>query len=29
MTNYEKLMQIMPKGTLARLIIEKGQLIDS
>ena len=24
MTNYEKLMQILPKGTLAHLIIEKG-----
>ena len=24
MTNYEKLMQIMPKGTLAHLLVEKG-----
>ena len=24
MTNYEKLMQIMPMGTLAQLLIEKG-----
>ena len=29
MTNYEKLMQIMPKGTLAHLLVEKGQLADS
>ena len=24
MTNYEKLMQIMPMGTLAQLLIERG-----
>ena len=24
MTNYEKLMQIMPKETLAHLLVEKG-----
>ena len=24
MTNYEKLIQIMPKGTLAHLLVEKG-----
>ena len=28
MTNYEKLMQIMPKGTLAQLLIEKGTYDD-
>ena len=28
MTNYEKLIQIMPKGTLAHLIIEKGTYDD-
>lgn len=28
MTNYEKLMQIMPMGTLAQLLIEKGTYDD-
>ena len=28
MTNYEKLMQIMPKGTLAHLLVEKGTYDD-
>ena len=28
MTNYEKLMQIMPKGTLAHLLVEKGTCDD-
>ena len=28
MTNYEKLMQIMPKETLAHLLIEKGTYDD-
>ena len=28
MTNYEKLMQIMPKGTLAHLIIERSTYDD-
>ena len=28
MTNYEKLMQIMPKGTLAHLLVEKGTYND-
>ncbi len=28
MTNYEKLMQIMPKGTLAHLLVEKGIYYD-
>ena len=28
MTNYEKLMQILPKGTLAHLIIDKGTYDD-
>ena len=28
MTNYEKLMQIMPKETLAHLLVEKGTYDD-
>ena len=28
MTNYEKLMQIMPKETLAHLLVEKGTYND-
>ena len=28
MTNYEKLMQIMPKGTLAHLLVEKDTYDD-
>ena len=28
MTNYEKLMQIMPKGVLAHLLVEKGTYDD-
>ena len=28
MTNYEKLMQIMPKGILAHLLVEKGTYDD-
>lgn len=28
MTNYEKLMQILPMGTLAQLLIEKGTYDD-
>ena len=28
MTNYEKLMQIMPKGTLAHLLVEKSTYDD-
>ena len=28
MTNYEKLMQIMPKGTLAHLLVENGTYDD-
>ena len=28
MTNYEKLMQVMPKGALAHLLVENGTYDD-